>query len=127
VIVNRIVQIAVLLAALGALAPAHAELTAYPISGRWASVQADERPDCRRPPFMEFKGDRRFDFGNSSAPEYRALSIVPVAGAAYKIVELVFTGAVEGKLTYTLHVRDTDHASMHLQADGRVIALKRCA
>ena len=123
---NRLAKPALLLAALGAITPGHAGLTAYPISGRWASTHTQERPDCNRPPFMEFRGDRRFDFGNSSVPEYRVLSIVPTGNTAFRIVEIFFNGQIQGRMTYTLQVRDADHASMHLQPDGRFIALARC-
>ena len=123
---RTIVHAAILLVGFGAFAPAQAALSGYPISGRWAPVHADENPNCERPPYMEFAGNRRFDHGGSSAPEYRALSIGPVDGREFKIVELVYTGQVTGKLAYTLQVRDADHATMRLQASGRVIALKRC-
>jgi hypothetical protein len=123
--VKRIVHAAVLLTAVGWLVPASAALT-YPISGRWAAERGEQNPDCQKPPYMEFQGDRRFDFGNSSVPEYRALSIVRLDGAAFKITELVFTGQVDGRLYYTLQVRDADHATMRLQGSGRRIDLKRC-
>jgi len=126
---KRILQAAVLLlvAGAGALAPARAALVDYPISGRWASASGGGVPDCERPPFMAFVGYRRFDFGNSSIPEYVALSVVRVDGAtAFRIVERVFNGMVEGEMTYTLFLADADHAIMELQATGRRIALLRC-
>lgn len=106
--------------------PAPAASTAYPLSGRWAAVRDGGAADCRTGPFMEFRGSRRLDFGNSSVGEYRALSVVAVDGAAFRITELFFNGQVEGQLTYTLQLQDGDHASLRMQAGG-AIALARCA
>jgi hypothetical protein len=123
--VKQIVATAVLIATTVALAPAHAALSDYPISGRWALGQNDH-PNCAQPPYMEFQGNRRFDFGGSSVPEYLAMSIVPFGHAQYKILERFYNGMVEGQVTYTLQLRDDKHATLRFAMGGRVVDLARC-
>ncbi len=123
---SRSVQAVTLLTALLAFAPARADLTSYPISGRWGVVHGTAHPDCRKPPFMEFAGNRRFDFGGSSVPEYRAISIVPTDGAAFRVEEIFFNGLIEGKMSYTLRIGGNGRASMQLHVGGRRIDLEHC-
>jgi hypothetical protein len=106
---------------------ASAWAAAYPVSGKWAYERPTSQADaCRDGPFMEFKGDRRFDTGGT-VPDYRNLSIAKTGPSLYQVVDLFFTGPVRGKVSYTLHVADADHLQIRLASRGALIKLRRCA
>jgi opacity protein-like surface antigen len=98
----------------------------YPVAGKWAYERSASQADaCKTGPFMEFKGDRRFDTG-SSAPDYKNLTLSKSGSALYEGVDLFFTGAVRGKVAYTLRLADADHIEMRFTMGGKVVKLRRC-
>jgi|HubBroStandDraft_6_1064221.scaffolds.fasta_scaffold207114_3 hypothetical protein len=115
------------LVAAGAAVPALPGTAAeYPVSGRWSYQQQTENgPSCSGPT-MEFNGNRRLDSGGSSAPDYRNLSVDQIDRSVYKVVDTMFTGPVQGQVSYTLRVLDDDHIEMDLQPSRGVVTLERC-
>ncbi len=100
---------------------------AYPVSGKWAYERsASQEGDCRSGPFMQFKGDRRFDNGGN-VPDYRNKSVSQTGESLYRVVDLFFTGQIRGQVTYTLHLADADHIEIWLAPRGTLIKLRRCA
>ncbi len=98
----------------------------YPVSGRWTyAQQTEDGPSCPSPT-MEFNGNRRLDSGGSSAPDYRNLSVTQIDGSVYKVVDTIFTGQVQGQVSYTLHIVDDDHIELHLQPNRPAVTLERC-
>jgi hypothetical protein len=99
---------------------------AYPVAGKWAYERsASQADDCKAGPFMEFKGDRRFDTGGG-APDYRNLTLAKTGSSLYQGVDLFFTGAIRGKVSYTLHLIDAEHIEIRFTAGGKLIKLRRC-
>ena len=97
----------------------------YPVSGRWTyAQQTEDGPSCPSPT-MEFNGNRRLDSG-SSAPDYRNLSVTQIDGSVYKVVDTIFTGQVQGQVSYTLNIVDNDHIELHLQPNRPAVTLERC-
>jgi opacity protein-like surface antigen len=100
---------------------------AYPVSGKWAYDRgAPAEETCRKGPFMEFNGDRRFDSGGTVS-DYRNLTVSRTGPSLYQATDLFFTGMVRGKVNYTLHLVDPDHMEMKFTMGGRLIKLRRCA
>jgi hypothetical protein len=98
----------------------------YPVSGRWTyEHQTENGPSCPGPT-MEFAGGRRFDSGGSSVPDYRNLSVDQIDFSVYKVVDTIFTGQVQGQVSYTLRILDDDHIEMDLQPSRQVVTLERC-
>jgi hypothetical protein len=75
---------------------------------------------------MEFSGSRRFDSGGSSLPDYRNLSVDQIDRSVYKVVDTIFTGPVQGQVSYTLRILDNDHIELDLQPSRQVVTLERC-
>lgn len=123
----RLLAAALIIGGLEAALTANASAAAYPIAGKWAyersALQADA---CQNGPFMEFKGDRRLDTG-SGAPDYKNLSLAKTGSSLYQGVDLFFTGAIRGKVSYTLHLVDADHIEMKFTMGGKLVRLRRCA
>lgn len=98
----------------------------YPVSGRWTyEHQTEDGPSCPSPT-MEFNGNRRLDSGGSSVPDYRNLSVTQIDGSVYKVVDTIFTGQVQGQVSYTLRIVDPDHIELNLQPNRPAVTLERC-
>jgi hypothetical protein len=103
-----------------------AAAAAYPVSGKWAyESSAAREDDCRKGPFMEFRGDRRFDTGGN-VPDYRNKSISVAGQSRYRMVDEFFTGQIRGQASYELHRIDPDHLELRLNPRGTLIKLRRC-
>jgi hypothetical protein len=123
---QRMMLIGFLVAAGTAVLVVPSTAAEYPVSGRWSyQPQTENGPSCPGPT-MEFSGGRRLDSGGSSAPDYRNLSVDQIDRSVYKVVDTMFTGPVQGQVSYTLRVLDDDHIEMDLQPSRRVVTLERC-
>ena len=114
------------LAAVAALFALPASADTYPVSGRWAYVQPDKPIDCSRPPYMEFAGDRRFDVGGGSVPDYRNISVEAAATGEHRIVDLFFTGQVRGQVRYTMRLVGPGRLQLLLEPSCKIVTLERC-
>jgi hypothetical protein len=98
----------------------------YPVSGRWAYLQPEKPMDCSRPPYMEFSGNRRFDVGGGSVPDYRNISVEPGGTGEYHVVDLFFTGQIRGQVRYTLRLVGPARLELRLEPSGKTVMLQRC-
>jgi hypothetical protein len=114
-----------LVTALGLLA-APAFAANYPIAGKWTydNQAADKSAATCGARYMEFRGAQRFDT-EGGVPQFRNFS---VSGSAptWRIVDEFFTVEIRGRVTYTLHLIDTDHVELRLGDGGKRILLRRC-
>jgi hypothetical protein len=98
----------------------------YPVSGRWAYLQPDKPVDCRRPPYMEFTGNRRFDVGGGSVPDYRNISVEVAGTGEYRVVDLFFTGQIRGQVHYAMRLVGPARLELRLEPSGKTVLLQRC-
>ncbi len=103
-----------------------ASASSYPVSGRWAYLQPDKPVDCRRPPYMEFTGNRRFDVGGGSVPDYRNVSVELGGTGEYRVVDLFFTGQIRGEVRYAMRLVGPARLELRLEPSGKTVMLQRC-
>jgi len=123
---QRMMRIGFLVAAGTAMLALPSTAAEYPVSGRWTyEHRTEDGPSCPSPT-IDFIGNRRLDSGGSSVPDYRNLSVTQIDYSVYKIVDTIFTGQVQGSVSYTLRILDKDHIELDLQPGRQVVALERC-
>lgn len=99
----------------------------YPVTGRWTydtATAAGPAKTCGER-YMEFRGAQRFDT-EGGISKYRNVS---VSGSQpdWRVVDEFFNVQIRGRVTYTLHLIDSDHVELRLIDAGKRIMLRRCS